>query len=145
MSVDQWVWFPFDYLVDHDSLPEEHFPFSWLAKRSSPWVDRWCSKAATNLCRLFFEFVLNHDSMWILIHVGASRCCLGRKWHAMCSTLTRWIFLYPRFAVSNIIFGWFELIMLEVVFRWIIELASKKQDIRSYKIIFLSTLLLVGI
>lgn len=61
MSVNQWVWFPFDYLVDHGSLPEEHSPFSWLPKRSSPWVDRWCSKAATNLCRLFFEFVLNHD------------------------------------------------------------------------------------
>lgn len=61
MSVNQWVWFPFDYLVDHGSLPEEHSPFSWLAKRSSPWVDRWCSKAATNLCRLCFEFVLNHD------------------------------------------------------------------------------------
>lgn len=61
-SVDQWVWFPFDYLVDHDFLPEEHSPFSWLARHSSPLVDRWCSKAATNLCRLFFEFLLNHDS-----------------------------------------------------------------------------------
>lgn len=55
-SVDQWVWFPFDYLVDHDSLPEEYSPCSWLAKQSSPWTYRWCSKAATNLCRLSFWF-----------------------------------------------------------------------------------------